>query len=246
MQGAFLGPEYGESETVQSIQEAGLISRRLPDGELDAYLASKIAGGKVVGYCRGRAEFGPRALGARSILADARSPEMQTQLNLKIKFRESFRPFAPIVLADRASEYFALQAESPYMLLTAPVVESRRRPVTVAPDRPLIERMRDVRSDIPAVTHLDYSARVQTVDAERNPHLHSLLKAFDALTGCPVMINTSFNVRGEPPVCHPREAIACFLDTGIDILVLGNHVIEKESVDPALLKARKPRAFAPD
>jgi carbamoyltransferase len=171
---------------------------------------------------------------------------MQSQLNLKIKFRESFRPFAPIVLAEKAALYFDLAETSPYMLFTAPVSASRRRAFTVDPSAPMEERMRTVRSEIPAVTHLDFSARIQTVDRVSNPRLHQLLEAFDAITGCPVMINTSFNVRGEPPVCHPREAIECFLDTGIDILVLGNHVIEKAAVPQEVLKARKPRSFAPD
>lgn len=246
MAGAFLGPEFDEAETVCAINEAGLTSIRMTDDELNRYVAGRIADGNVVGYCQGRAEFGPRALGARSILADARSPKMQTQLNLKIKFRESFRPFAPIVLAERTQEYFDLRGESPYMLFTAPVQSARRRPLQVPLSRPMSERMQEIRSDIPAVTHLDYSARVQTVDAARNPRLHALLKSFEALTGCPVLINTSFNVRGEPPVCHPQEAIACFLDTGIDFLVLGNQVIEKSTISSALLKARKPRTFAPD
>lgn len=246
MAGSFLGPEYAEAEVAKAVEEAGLPSVRMTDGEIDRLVAGKIADGKVVGFCHGRAEFGPRALGARSILADARSPAMQTQLNLKIKFRESFRPFAPVVLAERASEYFDLSSESPYMLFTAPVVESRRRPVEISFEVPMAERMKTVRSDIPAVTHLDYSARVQTVDKKRNPRLHALLKAFEERTGCPVLINTSFNVRGEPPVCHPREAIACFLDTGMDILVFGNHVIDKSAVSAERLGARKPRAFAPD
>jgi carbamoyltransferase len=171
---------------------------------------------------------------------------MQSQLNLKIKFRESFRPFAPVVLAARAAEYFELGVPSPYMLFTAPVQPSRRKAAPLPASRPLAERVHEIRSDIPAVTHLDYSARIQTVDAHENPALHALLTAFDQLTGCPVLINTSFNVRGEPPVCHPREAIACFLDTGIDILVLGNHVIEKSALSAELLGKRKPRAFAPD
>lgn len=231
---------------VAAIKQEGLTSQRMPDEELNRHIAGFIAGGKVVGFVQGRAEFGPRALGARSILADARSPEMQSKLNLKIKFRESFRPFAPVVLAERAREYFDLKAPSPYMLVTAPVQAARRRSVTGSANQPLVERMREIRSDIPAVTHLDYSARVQTVDALENPGLHAVLKAFDQLTGCPVLINTSFNVRGEPPVCHPREAIACFLDTGIDVLVLGNHVIDKNDLPAEILKQRQPRIFAPD
>jgi carbamoyltransferase len=245
MRGAFLGPEFSDEEICTALNQAGLTARRLNTDELYVYLAKAIADNKVVGFCQGRAEFGPRALGARSILADARSPQMQSQLNLKIKFRESFRPFAPAVLAERATEYFDLAVPSPYMLLTAPVQVARRTQSQPAMHE-LSARVREIRSDIPAVTHLDYSARVQTVDAHANPALHALLTAFDRLTGCPVLINTSFNVRGEPPVCHPREAIACFLDTGIDILALGNYVIEKSELPPGLLDKRKPRTFAPD
>jgi carbamoyltransferase len=245
MHGGFLGPEYNDEEILTVINANSLTARRLSDGELNAFLATQIADGKVVGYFSGRAEFGPRALGARSILADARSSAMQSRLNLKIKFRESFRPFAPVVLAERASEFFELQTASPYMLFTAPVQVGRRTtPVSVTGE--LSTRISEVRSDIPAVTHLDYSARVQTVDARQNPRLHALLKEFERQTGCPVLINTSFNVRGEPPVCHPREALACFLDTGIDILVLGNYVIDKNTITPGFFDTRKPRIFAPD
>lgn len=246
MCGAFLGPSYSEEEIVTTINREGLVACRLSDEALHAHVARLIAGGKVVGFFRGRAEYGPRALGARSILADARSPEMQGKLNLKIKFRESFRPFAPIVMAERASEYFELPAPSPYMLFTAPVQTVHRRSCLLSVDDTMAERMREIRSDIPAVTHLDHSARVQTVDARENPALHAVLNAFDRLTGCPVMINTSFNVRGEPPVCHPREAISCFLDTGMDILVLGNHVMDKDNLPVEFLKKRQPRTFAPD
>ncbi|MFT3869505.1 MAG: carbamoyltransferase [Nibricoccus sp.] len=246
MNGAFLGPSYGDEEILAAIGQEGLISRRMSDEELYPHIARLIADGKVVGFVRGCAEFGPRALGARSILADARSTEMQSKLNLKIKFRESFRPFAPVVLAERTGEYFDLQTPSPYMLVTAPVQTARRRPIAKTSGQSLMERMREIRSDIPAVTHLDYSARVQTVDARENPALYALLTAFDRLTGCPVLINTSFNVRGEPPVCHPREAIACFLDTGIDVLVLGNHVIDKNDLPAEIIQQRQPRTFAPD
>ena len=245
MQGSFLGPKFGDEDILTALREANLPTRQLPFAELHPYLARQIAGDKVVGFFQGRAEFGPRALGARSILADARSAQMQSQLNLKIKFRESFRPFAPIVLAERAAEYFDLAVPSPYMLFTAPVKATRRTKPDTSP-RELSTRVHEIRSDIPAVTHLDYSARVQTVDRRENPVLHSLLTAFDRLTGCPVMINTSFNVRGEPPVCHPREAIACFLDTGIDVLALGNYVVEKSALPAGLLEKRKPRTFAPD
>jgi len=245
MQGAFLGPEFCDEDILAALHDTQLPVRKLSDDELNLFLASQMADGKVVGFFQGRAEFGPRALGARSILADARSPAMQSQLNLKIKFRESFRPFAPVVLAERASEYFDLAVPSPYMLFTAPVLDVRRKKVDVGV-RELSARVHELRSDIPAVTHLDFSARVQTVAALENPALHSVLTAFDRLTGCPVLINTSFNVRGEPPVCHPREAIACFLDTGIDILALGNFVIEKSALPRGLLDQRKPRTFLPD
>jgi carbamoyltransferase len=246
MQGAFLGPEYGDAEILAAFEHEGLTAQRLPDNELNASIARLLADGKVIGYFQGRAEFGPRALGARSILADARSPAMQSQLNLKIKFRESFRPFAPIVLAERASEYFDLRTASPYMLFTAPVQAGRCIKPDPTATRELAARVHELRSDIPAVTHLDYSARVQTVDARQNPRLHAVLKAFERETGCPVLINTSFNVRGEPPVCHPREALACFLDTGIDILVLGNFIIDKRTIAPGFFDTRKPRTFAPD
>ncbi|MFT3782175.1 MAG: carbamoyltransferase N-terminal domain-containing protein [Nibricoccus sp.] len=246
MCGAFLGPAYTDAELVQALGDAGVNSYRLAGEELYLKIARFIADGKVVGFFHGRAEFGPRALGARSILADARSPEMQSKLNLKIKFRESFRPFAPIVLAERAAEYFDLECASPYMLFTAPVKEARRKPSVVSADAAMTERVKEIRSEIPAVTHLDYSARVQTVDADANPVLRALLKAFEKQTGCPVMINTSFNVRGEPPVCHPREAIACFLDTDMDVLVLGDHVIEKSSLPKELLSKRPARTFSPD
>ncbi|HLP09813.1 MAG TPA: carbamoyltransferase C-terminal domain-containing protein, partial [Opitutaceae bacterium] len=200
------------------------------------------AAGAVVGVLQGRAEFGPRALGARSILGDARSPQMQSVLNLKIKFRESFRPFAPAVLAERAAEFFDLAAPSPYMLLTAPVRGAKRSPSAAS----MTDRLHEIRSAIPAVTHVDGSARVQTVDSATNPFLHAVLREFDALTGCPVLINTSFNVRGEPPVCHPREAIEGFLHTGMDALALGPFWLEKSAVPAALLAAAKPRAFAAD
>ena len=247
MSGAFLGPNFDEGEIIAALAEANLLATRLENTDLVEYLAARLNEGKVVGYFQGRCEFGPRALGARSILADARRPEMQVQLNLKIKHRESFRPFAPVVLAEHASEFFDLTAPSPYMLFTAPLAPSKRTPISSAPvPATLLERVRAPRSVIPAVTHVDYSARVQTVEREENPPLHALLSAFHRLTGCPVLVNTSFNVRGEPPVCHPREAIACFLDTEIDILALGNHVVEKGQMDPAVTTTRRKRVFAPD
>src|SRR5262249_54748808 len=183
---------------------------------------------KVVGWFDGRMEFGPRALGARSILGDPRSPRMQAQMNLKIKFREGFRPFAPSVLRERVADYFELDGDSPYMLLVAPVRRERQIPMT-AEQRRLwgIDQLNVPRSDLPAITHIDYSARIQTVDAETNPHYHELLHAFAELTGCGVVVNTSFNVRGEPIVCTPADAYRCFMRTEIDALVLYPFLLEK-------------------
>jgi len=244
MQGAFLGPSYSDEEIEAAIRESGLIAERLEPAALLDRVASRLASGAVVGFCQGRAEFGPRALGARSILADARPSEMQRRLNLKIKFRESFRPFAPIVLAERTRDWFEFDGASPYMLFTAPVAVSRCLPVKNFGE--WSARLAEARSTIPAVTHVDFSARLQTVDAETNPALHALLSTFERRTGCPVLVNTSFNVRGEPPVCHPREAIAGFLATDMDVLAFGPFYLEKEAQPPALRRAQRSREFAPD
>ncbi len=245
MAGAFLGPEYGEAEIAAALADAGIDAPRLDATALRGRTVEALVDGHVVGWFQGRAEFGPRALGNRSILGDARNPRMQSVLNLKIKRRESFRPFAPIVLAERATDYFELSAESPYMLLTAPVRRERRLPL---PDGApgMLERLHHLRSDIPAVTHVDYSARVQTVHRDVHPALHALLSDFEARTGCAVLVNTSFNVRGEPPVCHPREALACFLATEMDCLALGPYFVDKKTLPPPLLAARPQLAFAPD
>ena len=188
-----------------------------------------IASEKVVGWMQGRAEFGPRALGSRSILGDARSREMQSVMNLKIKFRESFRPFAPIVLKERVSEFFQMRngEDSPYMLLVAPVADDKRLPQEETDARGL-DKLKTVRSVVPAITHVDYSARVQTVDPVRNARLHRLMKTFEAKTGCPVLINTSFNVRGEPIVCSPEDAYRCFMGTNMDVLVMEDIVLHKD------------------
>jgi carbamoyltransferase len=244
MRGAFLGPEYTEKEMAEALRARGLPVEKLAPEELLARLAGRLEAGDVIGFFQGRAEFGPRALGARSILADARSPEMQQRLNLKIKFRESFRPFAPVVLAERAAEFFDLPAPSPYMLFTAPVAEAQRLPVTAAPA--WTDRLKAVRSTLPAITHVDFSARVQTVDRAANSALHAVLAAFSARTGCPVLVNTSFNVRGEPPVCHPREAVAGFLATEMDALALGPFFVEKRLLASGLVPPAAPRTFAPD
>jgi carbamoyltransferase len=229
MRGAYLGPEFTDEQIEESLVTQGARYRKVAGGELAGTVARLLAGGKVVGWFQGRMEFGPRALGARSILGDPRSPRMQSQMNLKIKFRESFRPFAPSVVRERVSEFFELDEDSPYMLLVAPVARRLRRETTAEEEKLFgIEKLNVARSAIPAVTHVDYSARVQTVRREENPLYHELLTEFGRLTGCPVLVNTSFNVRGEPIVCTPAEAYACFMRTGMDALALGEFVLLKE------------------
>ena len=246
--GSFLGPRYGPEEVRRFLAGVGEPGRRFDDeAELYEYVAELLADEKVVGWFRGRMEFGPRALGARSILGDPRSPKMQATMNLKIKFRESFRPFAPVVLAEHAHEWFGLEPgqESPYMLLVAPVREEHRVPIdpeqlkTMEDDPDLRRRVNVVRSTIPAVTHVDYSARLQTVDEARNPSLHALLRAFQRRTGCPVLVNTSFNVRGEPIVGSPEDAYRCFRATGMDVLVLEDTVLVKDETHSTDDAARK-------
>lgn len=230
MSGALFGPSYDEPTIQTQLAEAGAVFERLDESELIERVAKLIADEQVVGWFEGRMEFGPRALGARSILADPRSARMQALINLKVKFREGFRPFAPSVLENRASEYFELDAESPYMLVVAPVREDRRLPMPAATgERWGIDLLNVPRSDIPAVTHLDYSARIQTVSAERTPLYHRLITAFDSITGCPMLVNTSFNVRGEPIVCSPTDAYRCFMRTHLDYLAIGPFLLSKKS-----------------
>ena len=237
MRGSYLGPEYGQEEIERRLTEAGARFLKLSDGDLIAAGACSMAQGKALGWFQGRMEFGPRALGARSILGDARSPTMQSVLNLKVKFRESFRPFAPAVLRERVSDYFELDVDSPYMLLVAGVVESRRREMTEDEQKLFgIAKLNIPRSDIPAVTHVDYSARIQTVHRETNPRYHALISEFERLTGCPVIVNTSFNVRGEPIVCTPEDAFHCFMGTEIEALAIGNCFLRKEDQDLSLKK----------
>ncbi|HEX7315930.1 MAG TPA: carbamoyltransferase [Pyrinomonadaceae bacterium] len=228
MRGAYLGPEFTDNEIEESLVTLGARYRKVPHGELAETVARLLAEEKVVGWFQGRMEFGPRALGARSILGDPRSPRMQSQMNLKIKFRESFRPFAPSVLRERVADYFDLDADSPYMLLVAPVRAGLRRETTKEEEGLFgIEKLNVPRSTIPAVTHVDYSARIQTVGREENPAYYDLLAAFERLTGCAVLVNTSFNVRGEPIVCTPAQAFACFMRTEMDCLVVGDFLLLK-------------------
>ncbi len=232
-EGSYLGPAFPEGQIRAFLQQQGIPARELSWEELPQEVARLIAEEKVVGWFQGRMEFGPRALGNRSILGDARSPKMQSVMNLKIKFRESFRPFAPSVMAERSSDYFLLDRPSPYMLLVGeiqPGIRSELKPE----DQDLcgLEKLKTVRSVLPAVTHVDHSARVQTVHRETNPLYYRLLKAFEALTGCGVIVNTSFNVRGEPIVCTPEQAYACFRRTEMDYLVLGPFLLKKDNQPP--------------
>jgi len=230
MSGSYLGPDYTQDGIEQRLSTSGAVFEILDESALLDRTVAALLEGKAVGWFQGRMEFGPRALGARSILGDPRSPSMQKMLNLKVKYRESFRPFAPSVLREDIADWFELDADSPYMLLVAGVVERRRRMMTDA-DKKLfgIDKLSVPRSSIPAVTHVDYSARIQTVHKETNPRYHTLLMAFKARTGCPVLVNTSFNVRGEPMVCTPEDAFHCFMGTEIEVLVVGNCFLQKES-----------------
>jgi carbamoyltransferase len=228
MSGAFLGPAFDDADSAQRLDAAGARYEKLTDAQTIERTAQALADGQAVGWFSGRMEFGPRALGGRSILADPRSPTMQRTLNLKVKYRESFRPFAPSVLREDVANWFDLDIDSPYMLLVADVAKSHRRQMTETEDALFgIEKLNIVRSVIPAVTHIDYSARVQTVHANTNPRYHALITRFKELTGCPVLVNTSFNVRGEPIVCTPDDAFRCFMGSEIDLLVVGNCVLRK-------------------
>ena len=233
MHGALLGPAFSNEEIERYLTQQGAPYVRLNDHALLDRVAQALADGKIIGWFQGRMEFGPRALGSRSMIGDARNPELQSVMNLKIKYRESFRPFAPSVLRERVADYFEIDADSPYMLLVAPVLEKRRTEMTPEQRRLWgIELLKVPRSDIPAVTHIDYSARVQTVHETIHPRYHALLKAFEAKTECGVIVNTSFNVRGEPIVCSPADAYRCFMRTELDLLVLENCVLEKSQQKP--------------
>jgi len=231
--GSYLGPEFSPDEIRRFLTEQKAPFVELSEKEIPEKIADLIKAGKVIGWFQGRMEFGPRALGARSIIGDAQSPKMQEVMNLKIKFRESFRPFAPTVLRERVSEYFELDCDSPYMLLVAPVAKTQRRELTPEEQQRFgLEKLLTVRSTIPAVTHVDHSARVQTVTEEQHPLFYRLIKKFADKHGCPVIINTSFNVRGEPIVCTPEQAFLCFMRTNMDYLLLGNFLVEKTEQKP--------------
>ena len=246
MRGGYLGPEYSNSEIIERLVKAGAIFEVLDQDTLIEYAARALTDGKALGWHQGRMEFGPRALGGRSILGDPRSPAMQRTLNLKVKYRESFRPFAPSVLREDVSDWFDVDDDSPYMLLVADVLERHRIPMTEQQKALFgIDKLNVPRSSIPAVTHVDYSARIQTVHEETNPLYYRLLKRFKALTGCPVVVNTSFNVRGEPIVCTPEDSLRCFMGTDIDALAIGSCFLKKPDQNPALL-TRYEEAFELD
>jgi carbamoyltransferase len=228
MKGSYLGPDFTQDEIKEQLTQSGATFEILTNNEVIERTAHALANGKAIGWMNGRMEFGPRALGNRSIIADPRSPTMQKLLNLKVKYRESFRPFAPSILKEDLTEWFDLNADSPYMLLVARLTKNKCREMTQEEQKYFgIDKLNIVRSEIPAVTHVDYSARIQTVHEETNPLYHKLIKRFKDLTGCPVIVNTSFNIRGEPIVCSPEDAFRCFMGTDLDILIVGNFLLEK-------------------
>lgn len=235
MKGSYLGPEFSQEEISERLTSCGAVFETLKEDELVEQTAQALANGNAVGWMNGRMEFGPRALGGRSIIADPRSPTMQKLLNLKVKYRESFRPFAPSILRENVAQWFEMDDDSPYMLLVADVVKNKRRQMT--PDEQAlfgIDKLNVPRSDIPSVTHVDYSARVQTVHEETNPRYYALIKRFEELTGCPIIVNTSFNVRGEPIICTPQDAFRCFMGTELDVLVVGNAILLKNEQSQTL------------
>jgi carbamoyltransferase len=244
--GSLLGPVYDDASVVAALDRMGAMRETLADDALAETVAVELASGRIVGHFDGRAEFGPRALGNRSILGDPRDPSMQRRMNVAIKFRESFRPFAPAVIDGRQGEWFELDAESPYMLLVAPVAAAHRGDAASATAARGLAKLKAVTGDVPAITHVDGSARVQTVSAGRAPRFHAILRAFERRTGCPVLVNTSFNIRGEPIVHDPADAYRCFMLTDMDVLVVGNHLMRKERQPPMAGAEEYKRSFRPD
>ncbi|MDA9914768.1 carbamoyltransferase [Alphaproteobacteria bacterium] len=242
MKGAYLGPEFTDNEIETELTDCGANFKKLSKAEMIEEVASALADEKAVGWMQGRMEFGPRALGGRSIIADPRSPMMQKQLNLKVKYRESFRPFAPSVLREDVSEWFEHETDSPYMLLVADVQSDKRRAMTKEEEKLFgIDKLNVPRSSVPAITHVDYSARIQTVHADNNPKYHAVISKFKEKTGCPLVVNTSFNVRGEPIICTPTDAFKCFMGTQLDLLAIGSYILLKHEQDVTLIKNYKDR-----
>jgi carbamoyltransferase len=240
MKGSYLGPEFSQQDIIRRLTSCGAIFEMLTEDEVIEQTAQALVNGKAIGWMNGRMEFGPRALGGRSIISDPRSPLIQKLLNLKVKYRESFRPFAPSVLKEDVSKWFELKDDSPYMLLVADVVKNKRKKM-IGKEQALfgIDKLNVPRSEIPAVTHVDYSARVQTVHKETNSRYYALIKRFKELSGCPVIVNTSFNVRGEPIICTPEDAYRCFMGTELDVLVVGNAFLTKGKQSQSLAKDYK-------
>ena len=235
MSGSYLGPSFSDSDIEDFLNDCGAIFHKLDEQKLIEKVGSSLQEEKAIGWFQGRMEFGPRALGNRSIIADPRSKFMQKQLNLKVKYRESFRPFAPSILHEFTSQWFEHNGSSPYMLLVADVKENQRLQMNDEQKNLFgIDKLNVPRSSVPAITHVDYSARIQTVHADTNPKYHSLISYFNDLTGCPMVVNTSFNVRGEPIVCTPADAFRCFMGTELDILAIGNYLLYKTEQDLAL------------
>ena len=235
MKGSYLGPEFSESEIEKELKSCGAIFKKLSENELIEEVANALVEKKAVGWMQGKMEFGPRALGSRSIIADPRSPKMQRQLNLKVKYRESFRPFAPSILREDLTEWFEHESDSPYMLIVANIKKDKRRKMTLKEEGFFgIDKLNVVRSSVPAITHVDYSARIQTVHSDTNPRYHSVISRFKKKTGCPIVVNTSFNVRGEPIICSPTDAFKCFMGTELDILAIGNYLLIKEQQNNSL------------
>ena len=235
MKGSYLGPQFTDVEIAAELTACGAVFENLAMDELIDTVATALANEKAVGWMQGRMEFGPRALGGRSIIADPRSPLMQKQLNLKVKYRESFRPFAPSVLREDVSEWFEQNTDSPYMLLVADVKKDKRCPMTKEEEALFgIDKLNVPRSLVPAITHVDYSARIQTVHSDTNPHYHAVISKFKDKTGCPILVNTSFNVRGEPIICTPTDAFKCFMGTEMDVLAIGNYLLYKDHQNEAL------------
>ena len=240
MKGSYLGPAFSDDEIEDELKLCGAVYKKLSEDDLIEEVAKSLIDEKAVGWMQGRMEFGPRALGGRSIIADPRSPKIQKQLNLKIKYRESFRPFAPSILREDVSDWFELNIDSPYMLLVADVLKDKCRKMTLEEERLFgLDKLNISRSDVPAITHVDYSARIQTVHKDTNPLYYALISKFKSLTGCPLVVNTSFNVRGEPIVCSPTDAFKCFMGTELDVLAINNYLLVKEDQDKAHKKNYK-------
>jgi carbamoyltransferase len=235
MQGSYLGPEFSDEEIALELESCGAIFTKFSEEDLIENVAVALADEKAIGWMQGRMEFGPRALGSRSIIADPRSSIMQKELNLKVKYRESFRPFAPSVLREDVGEWFEHDADSPYMLFVADIKKEKRRSMTLEEEALFgVEKLNVSRSVVPAITHVDYSARIQTVHFDTNPRFHSIISKFKDKTGCPLVVNTSFNVRGEPIVCTPTDAFKCFMGTELDLLAIGNYLLKKDEQKESL------------